>query len=524
MLVTRLLGFVRTALTARYFGVGAHADVWSASLRAPNILQNLLGEQTLSAAFIPIYSRLVEEGRERDAGRFAGAIFGLLLAAAGGFALLGILAARPIVAVFLAGFLGDADTAGAVDRFELSVRTVRILFPMTAVLVLSAWSLGVLNSHRRFFLPYVAPALWNLSMISTLIWVGEPLLREGIEAGSLDRLVIATCWGAFAGGLLQFAVQVPLVVRLMPGFRLSFSTRVGGVRQALRAFVPVLASRGVVQFSSYFEQFLASFLVAGAVGALDYAQRLYLLPIGLFAMSVAAAELPELSRLALDETGARADRVRRGLRQMAFLTLPTVLGYLVIGMSLVGLVYQRGSFGAADTWLVYLVLAGFTLGLFPSTSSRLLVNTFYSLGETKVPARIAVVRVCLAVAVGICLMWWLDGVRLGDWLPQVGSEHRLGAVGLALASATGAWLEWLLLYGALRRRLEGLELPWWPLLRMASWALVSVLVAGLVANRLELARVWAEGLVVLSLYAALYLGGAFLLRFPEPRAWFGKRP
>ncbi|HEX6864497.1 MAG TPA: lipid II flippase MurJ, partial [Thermoanaerobaculia bacterium] len=314
ILSSRLIGLVREQVLARFFGVGPHADVFRAAMRAPNVLQNLLGEGTLSAAFIPIYSRMLEEGRREEAGRFAGAVFGLLLAAAATLSLLGVLLARPIVALLAAGFL--QDRGGAVDRYELTVAAVRIIFPMTGVLVLSAWALGVLNSHRRFLLSYFAPVLWNAAIIGALIWVGGLRDAETFSLAALDRLLFAACWGALLGGLLQFLVQLPVVAREMRGFRLSLSTRVPGVRQALAAFGPVVAGRGVVQLASYLDLFLAALLAQGAVSALGYGQTLYTLPISLFGMSVAAAELPEMARLRREGEGsALLPRVRRSMRQ-----------------------------------------------------------------------------------------------------------------------------------------------------------------------------------------------------------------
>ncbi|HEX9670266.1 MAG TPA: lipid II flippase MurJ, partial [Thermoanaerobaculia bacterium] len=224
--LSRLVGFLRERGLAYFFGVGPHADVFRAALRAPNALQNLLGEGTLSAAFIPIYSRFLAAGEREDARRFAGAILGLLVALAGAAALLGVLLARPLVAVLAAGFLADAPRVAAgelaVDRYELTVRAVRILFPMTALLVLSAWALGILNSHRRFFLSYAAPVVWNAATLAALLAAGAALAPGGLRAAGaglpaplLDRVLVAACWGALAGGLLQFLLQLPLVLRLL---------------------------------------------------------------------------------------------------------------------------------------------------------------------------------------------------------------------------------------------------------------------------------------------------------------------
>lgn len=529
ILSSRVVGLLRSAALAHYFGVGPHVDVLNMALRAPNFLQNLLGEGTLSAAFIPIYSRLIHEGRREEAGRFAGAIFGLLAAAAGLFALLGVIFAEPITSVLAMGFLGDAKNT-AVDRFELTVAAVRIIFPMTAFLVLSAWALGVLNSHRRFFLPYVAPVAWNAAIIGALVWAGAGRSAGGLSGAALDRLLFAACWGALAGGLLQFLVQLPEVMRLMRGFRLSISPRVPGVREALAAFGPVLAGRGVVQLAGYLDLFLASFLAAGAVAALGYAFTLYVLPIGLFGMSVAAAELPEMSRLRREGgtealAGALLPRVRRSLRQMAFLNVPTFAGYLAFGFLLVGALFRRGSFGAQDNWLVYLVLCGYTLGLLASTSSRLLQNTFYALGETRAPARIAATRVAVSALLGWALMELLDRYSVSSLVTVRGAQEAplyLGAVGLALASGVGAWLELFLLRRSLAVRVPGSLLPLREMGRMLGLALAAGLAAGLLWWALPPVPVVVLGLLVVGSYGAAYLALAWFAMPEDLEVWTGR--
>lgn len=533
ILLSRLAGFAREALVARFLGVGAFADVYGTAMRLPNLLQNLLGEQTLSAAFIPVYSRMLKEGRRREAGRFAGAVAGLLLLAAGALALLGVLAARPLVAVFAAGYVRDAGkvAAGALplDRFAVSVDLVRIVFPMAGVLVLSAWALGVLNSHRRFFLPYAAPVLWNAAILAALLWWGGYVLAGRVDAAAKIRLLHVVAWAALAGAGLQLAVQLPAVARLLSGFRLSLGRGVPGVPEALRAFGPVVAGRGVVQLSGYLDAFLATLLAAGAVSAQRYAVTLYMLPVSLFAMSVAAAELPELSRLQAEGDDARLRRVEGGVRQIAFLTLPTLVGFLAFGWLVVGLVFGGGEFGAQDQALVALTLAGYTLGLLPTTLGRLLQNLFYSLHETRYPARVATARVAVSAALGAALMIWLDRFGVLTLLggPARGDELRLGAVGLALGSAAGGWLELALLLRGARRRLPRAVIPWSALGRMAVLALVAAAPAGalwwlLASGRLGAWPGWLAALAVLALYAAAYLGGAVALRFPETRAWLGR--
>ncbi|MGH9379296.1 MAG: murein biosynthesis integral membrane protein MurJ [Thermoanaerobaculia bacterium] len=529
--LSRIFGFLRDAATAFFFGAGPHADVFRTVLRLPNLLQNLLGEQTLSAAFIPGLSRMVEEGRREDARRFAGAVLGLLVAVAAGLALLGVLAARPLVILFSAGYLKDAAGVAAgvatVDRLELAVAAVRWTFPMAGFLVLAAWALTVLNSHRRFFLPYVAPVIWNAAILTALFWGALRLGWAGFGAappqgsGPLGGLVLAACLGGLTGGALQFAVQLPAALRLLGGLRPSWSLRAPGVRAALKAFWPMLLGRGAVQLSAFLDIFLASLLVTGAQSALGWAQTLYVLPVSLFAMSVAAAELPELARQAgrAQEVAARAGG---SLRQIAYLVVPTAVGFLAFGLPLVSAVYRRGNFGAADAWLVYLVLTGYTLGLPAVTWSRLLQNVYFALDDTRRPARWAVLRVVFATLLGLPLMFWLDRHAVGELagLPAGARPLFLGALGLALASGVTSWLELALLRRGLEERVPGLRLPLRRALVFALWTVPAAAAAGGVWWWLREAPRLPLGAAAVAAFAAVYLLATRLAGLPEARAWY----
>jgi putative peptidoglycan lipid II flippase len=520
ILLSRILGLVREGVFARYFGVGPHQDALTAAMRVPNVLQNLLGEGVLSASFIPIYSGLLEEGRDEEAGRFAGAIFGLMVAAAAAVALLGILLAKPLVLMLAPGFVRDAAAVAAgrmaVDRFALSVLGVRILFPMTGLLVLSVWALAILNSNRRFFLPYFAPVLWNSAMIAALILVG---FRLGGTRSAAEQIQLfkAACWGGFAGGLLQFGVQLPLVLSLLKGFRPSLSLAVPGVREALAAWWPAVAGRGVVQLAGYVDLFLASSLSTGSASADRFAQLFYLLPISLFGISVAASELPEMSRLRGEGAApALLARLRRALRYVAFLNVPTVAGYLAFGYLVVGF-YRGGHFSVAHNWLVYLVLCGYSTGILATTTSRLLQNTFYALGDTRSPARIAAIRVGTSALVAVPLMLLLDRFRLDSLVgPLSGPTLYLGSLGLAFASGFGAWMELYQLRRALRKRLPGFRLPWRDDARMALLSLVAVLPGALVWWLLPAGlRPFLKAVLVLGAYGTAYLALAKLARLEE---------
>ncbi len=428
---SRISGFVREIIFAYFFGNTGLADVWRVSLKAPNVIQNLLGEGTLSASVIPVYAEFLEQGREEEAGRFAGAVLGILMVVAGTAALLGILLAPVLVPVVF--FRWDPE------KLALTTVVVQILFPMTAVLVISAWALAILNSHRRFFVSYAAPMAWNGAILLTMVALGFGMGWRGAT------LLEAVAWGAFAGGVLQLAVQLPFVVPLLSQFRLSLNRTASGVTEAIRNFVPVVAARGVVNIGSLLDVFLAALLVEGAVAAVGYAQTLYLLPISLFGMSIAASELPELSRQRARPPEELAAQVSKALERIHFLLIPSTLAFIVLGDLFIGGIYQRGSFLAGDTPVVYAVLAAYSLGLLASSGSRVLSTAFYALRDTRTPARIAYLRVAVSLAIGVSLMFPFDRFASGGL--------RFGAVGLAIGASAAAWLEYALLRSRLSRAL-----------------------------------------------------------------------
>ena len=224
ILLSRIAGLIRESIFAHYLGNSAAADAFKASFRIPNILQNLLGEGVLSASFIPVYSRLLSEGEEETADLVAWAVGAMLALAVAILVAAGVFAAPYMIDAIAPGFHGD--------RRELTIHLVRILFPGAGLLVISAWCLGVLNSHHRFFASYAAPVAWNLAIIATLIWYGP--------RSSQDHLAAMVAWGSVAGALLQIIVQLPQTLPLLGRIRLHFAK----VRASLRVvFSNLLAGR-----------------------------------------------------------------------------------------------------------------------------------------------------------------------------------------------------------------------------------------------------------------------------------------
>jgi putative peptidoglycan lipid II flippase len=494
--LSRLAGLVRERIFSHYFGLSDAGDVFKAAFKIPNFLQNLFGEGVLSASFIPVYARLLAEDDEVAAKRVAGAVFSLLALLVSILVLAGVLAAPWLVDLIAPGF--------AQEKRAALVHLVRIIFPGTGLLVLSAWCLGVLNSHRRFFLSYTAPLAWNAVMIAALLGFGRRM-----EPFPLAEM---TAWASVGGSALQFLVQLPTVLRLSRGLDLGLRLRSLHVQKVVGNFGPVLLSRGVVQISAYVDNLLASFLSTGAVTALYNAQTIYLLPVGLFGMSVSAAELPLMSGTigSADEVhAALRERIAAGSRRIAYFVVPSAVAFLALGDLVTGIIYQTGRFGRADSIYVWSILAGASVGLLATTSGRLLASTFYSLGDTRTPLRFAVIRVALTTGLG-----YLAAFPLPGWL---GIAPRWGVVGLTASAGVAGWMEYVLLRRALSRRIGRVAASRRALALLWSAAAVGAAAAWGVKLALAGRGPLLVGLLALSLYGSVYLGLTLAWRVPEAR-------
>lgn len=413
IVVTRVLGYVRERVFAHYFGNAAAADAFRAALRIPNAIRNLLGEGTLSASFIPVYAALNERADKTAARALAGAVLGLLTLASAGLALLGIAFAPAITSIVATGF----DPA----RRDLTITLVRILFPMTGLMVVSAWCLGILNTHRRFFLPYAAPALWNVAGIAALVTAGTWLARPDLPADAqLHRLALALAWGTVAGSVLQVAVQLPACWGLLKGIALRFSITPEGVRDVLVAWTPLVLGAGVAQISGLIDTFLGSFTGVGGLSSLGYAQLVQVLPISVFGVSVAAASLPDLARDAVTATPndqLRA-RIAVGFRRIAFFVVPASFAFAALGPVIIAALFQTGRFDADDARLVGGVLAAYGIGLLGQGTVKLFASGFYALRDTRTPVKIAAFSLVVSTVLAYAFMRWLGpaGIALGSSL------------------------------------------------------------------------------------------------------------
>lgn len=518
ILLSRLVGLVRQKLFAHYLGNGLEAAAFAAATRIPNVLQNLLGEGVLSASFIPVYAGLRAKKDDDEARRVAGAVFGLLAVVVAVMVAAGVLAAPLLVDVIAPGYEGAAR--------ELTIRLVRLIFPGTGVLVLSAWCLGILNSHKKFFLSYAAPVVWNGCIIAALV------LARGEQQ---DTIATWAAWGSVAGSVAQFVVQLPNVLRLLGGFAPKPSLSLPSVQTVVKGFIPAVLARGVVQVSSWVDTAYASMISERAVSALSYAQTIALLPVSLFGMAISAAELPEMSADAMKSKDERAAAIKArlgaGLERMAFFVVPSAVAFLLLGDLIAAALLESGRFTAADSRFTWYILIGSGVALSAQTSGRLYSSAFYALKDTRTPLKFALLRVSLGIALGYYAVRILPG--------QLGLPEHLGAVFITITTGATAWVEMLLMRGALRRELGVLPSTGPQLAKVWPAAIVAGVIAlgvkvwlgsrfgtvnsvssewgGSMFAPVDLPRI-PVSLGLLGLFAGLYGVGCLVLRVPQANA------
>ena len=497
ILISRITGLLRESVFAHYFGASAVADAFKAAVRIPNTLSNLFGEGVLSASFVTVYSKLRALGEDERADDLAAAVFGVLSVVCSAVVLIGIVSAPVLVDFIAPGFHAE--------KRMLTVHLVRILFPGTGMLVMSAWCLGVLNSHRRFLLSYTAPVAMNISMISCLLLFGNRSIP--------DRLAVNLAWSFVLGSVLQFLVQLPRVLQLLPAFRPLLEVQSEEVRTVIRNFGPVFLGRGVVQISAFVDSIIASKLPNGSVSALSYGQTVSVLPISLFSMSVSAAELPALSSAVGGEQEVAAflrQRLAAGLRRIAFFIVPSAVAFLVLGDVVSGALYQSGKFNHADAVWQWGVLAGSAVGLLASALGRLYSSGYYALLDTKTPLRFALIRVALTTVLGLVF-----ALVMPQWL---GIDQKWGVAGLTSSAGIAGWVEFLLLRRGLSKKIGTVSISAAFLAKL--WC-VAFLGAGLgYSLKLAMGSAYPRLLaaVVLSVYGVIYFAGTARLGIEESKS------
>jgi len=448
-LVSRILGFARDFFIARAFGAGLATDAFFVAFRIPNLLRRLFAEGAFSQAFVPVLA----EHKNRETAQATrtlidGAASALLLALVLA-ALLGIVAAPLIVWVSAPGFAKDPE------KFDLTVTMLRITFPYIAFISLVAFSAGVLNTWNRFSIPAITPALLNVAFIA----------GAAFFAGHFDPPVLVLAWAVFAGGVLQLALQVPVLYRmgLLPRWRLDLSHP--GVRRILKLMAPAAFGVSISQLSLLINTIFASFLVSGSVSWLYYADRLMEFPAGMLGVALGTILLPSLSKYhAAADQGEYAKLLDWGLRLTVLLAVPAAVALAVLAIPLITALFHYGRFTPDDAWMTQRAVVAYSIGLIGMILVKILAPGFYARQNIKTPVKIGILTLALTQLMNLAFI--------------VPLKHA----GLALAIGLGACINAALLYRSLRATGGYTPQPGWPAFLLKVAAAVAIMALVLIAT------------------------------------------
>ncbi len=448
-LVSRILGFVRDILIARLFGAATGTDAFFVAFKIPNFMRRLFAEGAFSQAFVPVLSEYRARNRPGELQTFLDGMSGVLTLALLGMTVIGIVLAPVFIAVFAPGFVADTP------KYELASAMLRLTFPYLLFISLTALAGGILNAFGRFAVPALTPALLNLAMIGTALWL----------APRLDEPVMALAWGVLIAGIAQLAFQVPFLARagLLPRPRPAF--RDPGVRKVLRLIVPALFGVSVTQINLLIDTVIASFLITGSVSWLYYSDRMIEFPLGVFGIALATVILPGLSRRhAQDRPELFTRTLDWALRWVMVVTPAAALGLALLAGPILSTLFQYQAFGAHDVLMSTRSLIAFCVGLPAFVAIKVLANGYYARQDTATPVRIGIKAMLANIVFNLILVW------------------PLAHAGLALATSCSAMLNGLLLYRGLRAAGVYRPMPGWGRLAFtviaANGAMGAVLVLG----------------------------------------------
>jgi putative peptidoglycan lipid II flippase len=489
-LLSRVLGFIRDAVIAWYFGAGLSTDVFIAAFRIPNLFRKLFGEGSLSNAFVPVFTEYyVRQGKE-EAFRMARSALRLLSVLLAVVSIAGVLLAPVIVRVIAPGF------SDSPDKLWLTAILTRMMFPYIFFICLVALCMGILNVLGHFAAPALAPVLLNLAMIGAVFFISP----------HLDRPVFGLAVGVVIGGVMQLLLQLPFLIRKGLLFWQKADMIHPGLKKVGKLMPPIVLGGAVYQINILIGTLLASLLKQGSVSYLYFADRLVQFPLGIFAIATATAVLPSLSRQAsAGDFEALKQTFAYAFKMTLFITIPAMAGLIVLREPIVALLFQRGKFDAAATRLTAYALLYYAIGLWAFSAVRIVVAAFFAMQDTRTPVKTAVISVIANTVLGVILM------------------RPMAHGGLALATSIASMINLVLLVGALRAKLG--SLGWKSIGQSVLRTLACSGIMGLVVWMVAVAVIPVDhrtlpGLVfglTVSIAAGLltYGGIAFVIRSPE---------
>lgn len=460
--LSRVAGLAREIVASSYFATSGAFSAFTIAFQVPNLVRSLFADAALSAAFVPVFTEMLEKGERREAVRLASTLFFLILAVLSAISLVFIAGAHVIMPLFT----GEEFSAQLDD---LTAGLAQVMFPIVVLLGLNGLLVGILNAYDHFSVPAISPLVWNVVILVFL--VGARPLFDG------DGELYAYAVGILAGTIVQLGMAVPVLRRLGFSLEISFDWRDPRVKQVLRLMLPVTIGLGIINFNLLINSSLGSLISEQAPRAIDAAFRIYMLPQGIFSVAIATVLFPALSRFAAraDLTGLR-DRLAQGMRLISLLLVPAAAATLALATPITRLIYEHGAFGPASTDLVAEALFWFAFSLPFNGLNLLLTRTFFSLQKPWLPTAIAVAGLAVNVAVSVALYGPLGigGIVIGTAASSAATtallwrlahrelggvqERETAAAGLAMLTASAvlgavAWLVWALLDEVLGRSL-----------------------------------------------------------------------
>jgi putative peptidoglycan lipid II flippase len=428
-MTSRILGLVRDQVLAFYFGAGDAMDAYRVGFKIPNLFRDLFAEGAMSAAFVPTFTRHVAEAGRDSAWRLGNLVINALIVVTGLLVVLGILFAEPIVTALAGSY------AAIPGKLELTVTLTRIMLPTLTLVAMAAALMGMLNSLRHFFVPALAPAMFNVVAIVAAVGFVPIAPSLGIE-----QPIVIIGVATVIGGLAQLALQWPTLRSEGFRYRPMIDWKDPGLRRVLVLMGPGTIGLAATQLNLLVNMFLATRQGTGAVSWLDFAFRLMYLPIGLFGVSIATAVLPAVSRhVVAKDTAASRGTIADGLSLMLMLNVPATVGLMVLAVPIVRVIFEHGEFAPADTLATAAALQFYAIGLVGYSIVRIASPTFYALGRNRVPVIVSVLTVLVNAALNVVLV-------------QV-----MGYTGLALGTSIAAIFNAAVLLVLLHRSLDGLN-------------------------------------------------------------------
>lgn len=428
-ILSNLVGLVRQILAARAFGTEASMEAFNAANRVAETLFNLVAGGALSSAFIPTFTAIITRGDRTRAWKLASNVGNLILAILTGLSIIALIFAPAIVRYILAPGFSDQP-----QKFELTVDLMRLMLPSAVIFGLSGLLMGILNSNRVFFLPAIAPAMYQLGLIFGILVLAPQMGIHGLA------------WGVLIGASLHLAVQAPALLRLDGTYYRGLGLNSEDVREVIRLMGPRLLGVAVVQLNFWINTRLASHFVEGSVTAIVLAFSLMLMPQAAIAQSIAIAAMPTFSaQVSLGKLNAMRAALAASLRAALVLAIPASAGLILLGRPIITLLYQRGEFSEFSTTLVAWALLWYSAGLIGHSLVEILSRAFYALHDTRTPVLIGIAAMGMNVVFSYIFSALFS--RIG-WL-----EHG----GLALANTTATAIEASLLWMFMRNRLQGME-------------------------------------------------------------------